>query len=166
VDRVKTVALGPQLAAFAASLGIPTALVIGPQQDTATTATLRTACAADTGSQRSTPLRVVVSDDGRFDGPPAALVVSVVVIDGRAPKMPDAMATTMTVLGVSAGGATAEQLASAATAAVADGHDLVGILVADPDPDDKTAGRIPRLGRSGRHAQPNRLNGIPTETMR
>jgi capsular polysaccharide biosynthesis protein len=41
-------ALGPQLAAFAASLGIPTALVIGPQQEDETnvTAALRTACAA------------------------------------------------------------------------------------------------------------------------
>ena len=39
-------ALGPQLAVFAASLGIPTALVIGPQQDENATATLRTACAA------------------------------------------------------------------------------------------------------------------------
>jgi hypothetical protein len=80
--------------------------------------------------------------------------------------MPDTMATTMTVLGVSSGGATAVQLASAATTAVADGHDIAGILVADPDPEDKTAGRIPRLGRSGRHAQPSRLKGIPTETIR
>ena len=39
-------ALGPQLAVFAASQGIPTALVIGPQQDADVTATLRTACAA------------------------------------------------------------------------------------------------------------------------
>ena len=42
----KALALGPQLAVFAASLGIPTALVIGPQQDANATATLRAACAA------------------------------------------------------------------------------------------------------------------------
>lgn len=161
----KAVALGPQVATFAASLGIPTALVIGAQQDNATAATLRTACAADSGIRQSRPLRVVVSDDGRFTDPRAALVVIVVVVDGRSPKMPDTMATTATLLGVSSGGATAEQLASAAIAAVADGHDIVGILVADPDPEDKTTGRIPRLGRSGRHAQPNRLKGIPTETI-
>ena len=41
-------ALGPQLAVFAASLGIPTALVIGPQQDVNAAATLRTACAVRT----------------------------------------------------------------------------------------------------------------------
>ncbi len=162
----KAVALGPQIATFAASLGIPTALVIGPQQDKAAAATLRTACAADAGIRRSKPLRVVVSDDGRFNDPRAALVVVVVVVDGRSPKMPDTMTTTATLLGVSSGGGTAEQLASAATAAVADGHDIVGILVADPDQEDKTTGRIPRLGRSGRHSQPNRLKGIPTETIR
>ena len=38
------VALGPQLAAFAASQGLPTVLVIGPQQEPDTTATLQTAC--------------------------------------------------------------------------------------------------------------------------
>ena len=42
----KALALGPQLAVFAASLGIPTALVIGPQQDVNATAMLRAACAA------------------------------------------------------------------------------------------------------------------------
>ena len=44
-DR-NALALGPQLAVFAASLGIPTALVVGPQQDANATATLRAACAA------------------------------------------------------------------------------------------------------------------------
>jgi hypothetical protein len=39
-------ALGPQIAVFAAAQGIPTALVIGPQQDPDATAMLRTACAA------------------------------------------------------------------------------------------------------------------------
>src|SRR5262249_31993454 len=38
-------AIGPQLAVFAASIGIPTTLLIGPQQDITATATLRAACA-------------------------------------------------------------------------------------------------------------------------
>ena len=55
-------ALGPQLAVFAASLGIPTALVIGPQQDTDATAMLRTACAVPppAPSKRSGHLAVIV----------------------------------------------------------------------------------------------------------
>ena len=39
-------ALGPQLAVFAASLDIPTTLVIGPQGAVNTAAALRTACTA------------------------------------------------------------------------------------------------------------------------
>ena len=59
-------ALGPQLAVFAASSGIPTALVIGPQQDENVTAALRTACAMQppASSKRPRHLQVTVSDGG------------------------------------------------------------------------------------------------------
>jgi hypothetical protein len=93
-------------------------------------------------------------------------VVVVIVVDGGSPRLPDTMHTSATLLGVSAGGATADQLASAAAAAAADGHGIAGILVADPEPEDKTTGRIPRLGRSMQDVYPNRLKGIPTETIR
>ena len=142
----KALALGPQLAAFAASQGIPTALVTGPQQDVNVMATLRTACAAPTGSPgRRKPLQLVVSDDGHLDQVRAAFVVVVTVVDGRAPSMPGTARTAATVLGVSAGVATSDQLARAATAAAVDGREIAGILVADPEPTDKTTGRIPRL---------------------
>ena len=49
------------------------------------------------------------------------------------------------MLGVSAGGATAEELARVATAAAADDRDIYGILVANPDAGDQTTGRIPHL---------------------
>ena len=60
-------ALGPQLAVFAASQGIPTALVIGPQQDADVTATLQTACAAppSASSERPGQLQVTVSRQRR-----------------------------------------------------------------------------------------------------
>ena len=56
-------ALGPQLAIFAASQGIPTTLVIGPQQDVKVMATLRTACAVPppASAKRPNDLRVAVS---------------------------------------------------------------------------------------------------------
>ena len=57
------------------------------------------------------------------------------------------MRATATVLGVSAGAATAEQLARVAASAAADGRDIAGILVADPDPADHTTGRLPQLAR-------------------
>jgi hypothetical protein len=162
----KALALGPQIATFAAFLGIPTALMLGPQQVPVTAAALRAACAADPGNRRSRLLRTVVSDDGRFTDPKAALVVAVVVVDGESPRMPDMMPTSATLLGVSSGGATADQLASTATAAMADGHNIVGILVADPDPEDKTTGRVLRLGRATQPARPNRLKGVATESRR
>ena len=58
------------------------------------------------------------------------------------------MRTTATVLGISAGATTAEQLALTASSLAADGREIAGILVADPEPADRTVGRIPdRHGR-------------------
>jgi capsular polysaccharide biosynthesis protein len=162
-------ALGPQLAVFAASQEIPTALVIGPQQDVAAAATLRTACAGplSEASIRHGLLQVSAYDEGAADvNADTALVVVVAVVDSRAPEMPDTMRTNATVIGVSAGAATAEQLARAAVVAAADGRDITGILVADPDPDDQTTGRIPYLARPARRRLPNRLRGIVTEIRR
>jgi capsular polysaccharide biosynthesis protein len=163
-------ALGPQLAVFAASQGIPTALVIGPQQDADATAALYTACAAPLSSSKLPDLlRFIVSTDG--DGyaqqrKGATLVIVVAVVDGRAPKLPVTVRTGATLIGVSAGRATAEQLARAAVAAGADGRDVTGILVADPDPTDKTTGRVPQLIRPQRRTLPNRLKGVVTEVRR
>ena len=165
----RALALGPQLAVFAASQKIPTSLVIGPQQDAAATATLRTACAAppSEASMHHGLLRVTAYDEDRFDiQPDTALVIVVAVVDGRAPKLPDSMRTNATVIGVSAGAATAEQLARAAVAAAADGREVIGILVADPEPTDQTTGRIPHLARSARRRPSDRSRGIATETKR
>jgi capsular polysaccharide biosynthesis protein len=162
-------ALGPQLAVFAASQGIPTSLVIGPQQDTAGTATLRTACAAplSEASTRHGMLRATAYDGGGVDlQPDTALVIVVTVVDSRAPKMPDTIRTNATVIGVSAGAATAEQLARAAVVAGADGWEVTGILVADPEPTDQTTGRIPHLAQPARRRLPNRLRGVVTEIKR
>lgn len=159
-------ALGPQLAVFAASLGISTALVVGGQHDSTAAAALRTACAAPASSKRSSHLQVVVTDDGNQAKPLTALVVMVAVVDGRAPQAPDTMRTTTTVLGVSAGMVTAEQLARAAVASAAGGRDITGILVADPDPSDRTTGRMPNLVRPTQRRYPTRLKGITTEIRR
>ena len=160
-------ALGPQLAAFASARGIPTALIVGPQQDTNVTASLRTACAAgaQSTSRRGKPLGLLVTEDGWVGPVGAAFTVVVVVINGRDPHVPPTARTTATVLGVSAGRATAEELARVATAAAADGRDIAGILVANPDAGDQTTGRIPTLPPMHR-ALPTRVNGLATETRR
>jgi capsular polysaccharide biosynthesis protein len=164
-DR-KALALGPQLAAFAASLGVPAALVVGPRQDENATATLYAACAAASASpKQSGNLLATVSDhDDVGQMPGAVLTVVVAVVDDRTPRVADTVRTAITVLGVSAGAATAEQLARVATSAAADGRDIAGILVADPDPDDHTTGRLPQVGRQ--RSMPTRMTSVATETRR
>jgi len=162
-DR-KALALGPQLAASAAAVGISTALVIGPAQDANTAATLRAACAAAVPPQRSGYLRVAVADDPHVDElPRAALTVVVAVVDGKAPRVADTMRTTATTLGVSASAVTAEQLARIAVSAAVDGREIAGILVADPDPADRTTGRVPQVARPGLRRMPTRMTGTTTE---
>jgi hypothetical protein len=162
-------AIGPQLAVFAASLGISTTLVIGSQQDTDATATLRTACDVPppASSKRSSYLRVAVSDGGQATRlPGAALTIVVAVVDALIPRVADTMHATTTVLGVSAGGTTAGQLARAASSAAADGREIDGILVADPEPTDHTTGRNPEPAGPMQPKVPGRLRGLTTEIRR
>lgn len=162
-------ALGPQLAVFAASQGIPTTLVIGPQQDMNVTATLRTACtvSAPAKSKRSNYLRVAVQDGPDLhERPNTGFIVAVTVVDGRSPQMPGGIRATATVIGVSAGLTTAEQLARTAVTAAVDGSEVTGILVANPDPADQTTGRVPQLAPPTHRKRPTRMKGIATEIRR
>lgn len=158
------IALGPQLAVFAASVGIPTDLVISPQENANVTATLSAACRAVSG--RSDYLRISGEDQEDVGQPPGiALTVVVSVVDSEAPRVAGTQRATVTVLGVSAGAVTAEQLARVAVSAVGDGRDVAGIIVADPDPTDHTTGRLPQVARPVRR-RPTRLTGTATETRR
>lgn len=164
-DR-RAVALGPQLAVFAASLGIPTELVIDSQQDVDATAKLRSAVSVTSPGQAE-PVRVVVGDHGKAGRPQGtALSIVVAVIDSQAPRVADTMRTTATVLAVSAGAATADQLARIAVSAADDGRDLAGIIVVDPDPADHTSGRMARVAGPTRRGQPTRSAGATSETGR
>jgi hypothetical protein len=51
-------------------------------------------------------------------------------------------------------------------AASADGRNITGILVADPETSDRTTGRIPASAQPRKHRLPTRLNGIFTEIRR
>jgi hypothetical protein len=131
------------------------------------TATLRAACAVPplAPSRRSRHLQVIVRDhDSAVRPPDTMLTVVVAVIDGQSPQVADTMRTTATVLGVSAGAATAEQMARVAASAAVGGRDITGILVADPDPVDPTTGRLPQLARSTQRRGPTRMTGTTAET--
>jgi len=171
-DR-RALAVGPQLAVYAASLGVPTTLVIGPQQDPDVTAALVAACTTvASGSRQAGSLQFAVGDypdAARLAG--GGLTVVVAVADSRNPRLA-AVPATATVLGVSAGAATAEQLARVALSLTGAGVDISGILVADPDPGDRTTGRLLQLGQpSGprppaQHKQVARLTGSTPEDRR
>ena len=157
-------ALGPQLAAFAASLGIPTALALGPSAGQGTALALKTACAGWQGTRHG--LRATVLDGNSPAVPDdVALTVLVTVVDETNPYPVSGLPVTATLIGVSAGGATAEQLAATAMAATDNGREVIGLLVADPDPADRTTGRIPQLPRPV-PKMPTRLTGLTTEVTR
>jgi capsular polysaccharide biosynthesis protein len=157
----RALALGPQLAAYAASRGIPTALVIGPQQDEKAIANLRTACETrpDSLPRRSRDLELVVTPDGDdYWIQDAVLVVVVCVVKGSAPRLAD-LPTTTTMLAVSAGAATAPQLARIANEGAASGHPIDGVIATNPDLSDETTGYTPRPTGSPGDMQPTRVTG-------
>jgi capsular polysaccharide biosynthesis protein len=157
-------ALGPQLAVLAASQGILTALVISGRPDVSATAALRAACTAKSSSRQPSQLRVAVADDENLGWPDAALTVVVAVVDSWTPYVADAVCVGTPLLAVSAGAATAEQLARVAASAAGAGHHIAGILMADADPADPTTGRLPQPGR--RTQMPTRVPGMALVTRR
>lgn len=161
----EALALGPQLAAFAASLEIPTLLVVGTQQHGDVTAALYTACAVPDGpAGGSRFLRTVTAGAAAAgDSPAEKLVIVVAVADGEESQLDETTPTTTAVLGVSAGAATAEQLARLAMAATAHGGELTGLFVADPEAADRTSGRFPRPARRAQRAPAAGLPALAAE---
>jgi hypothetical protein len=76
------------------------------------------------------------------------------------------MRTATTLLAVSAGTASADELARVAVSAAIDDRDISGILVANPDPDDNTTGQLPQLVKPARHRRPARVSRLTTEIRR
>lgn len=165
VDQ-KAVAIGPQLAAFAASLGTRTALVIGPQLSEDGAAELRAAGVSrrSSGPLRPDQLLVVTPNQADSDWRQrhAALTVVAAIVDSGSPLIPAALRVTPLLLGVSAGTVTADQLARTASAVTEAGCRLAGVIVADPDPADNTSGR----GQAGQRGAVARANDAAMEMRR
>ena len=153
-------AIGPQLAVFASSLGIPTALVCAQSPGEAA-AMLRAAAAAwsPVSTAQANTLRVIAATDADLAAslPKAALTVIVTTVDDGSPLVTPALRGQPTVLAVSPRMATPEQVARVAASATDAGGNVVGIMVANPEPDDMTTGFAPVLGRQPR-ALPTRMN--------
>jgi capsular polysaccharide biosynthesis protein len=147
-------AMAPQLAAFASSLGLTTRLVTAIGHESA--AALWAASAID----RDVPLRQGLYLGDMPDGKMADFSIYAVVLDRRQPNLGEAPVSEATILSVASGVATEQELARAAIAVDDAGRRIDGIVVADPDHTDPTSGRHTMDERSRRPALPTRLTGI------
>jgi capsular polysaccharide biosynthesis protein len=151
-------AIGPQLSAFASSLGITTRLVPTVGHDRAPTLW---ACATD----GSAPARPNLFLGKVPDGEHVDLTIFLVVVERRLPYVGDMPASDATILSVAAGSATEQELARVAVAVDDAGRHIDGIVVADPDPTDRTSGRHTIAERSSWPTLPTRLTGIPSTAV-
>jgi hypothetical protein len=167
---VRGLAVGVQLAAFAASVGIVTRLL--PAGADAGSAPLWVAYSADLrpGLLLADGMTVDGIPAGGFPDPdPAAssqvagscdLTIVLAVADRQEPTFADCPRTAVTLLAVAPGTATQEELARVAVAADDTDRRIDGIVVADPDGSDRTTGRRSLEARARQLALPVRLTGI------
>jgi capsular polysaccharide biosynthesis protein len=147
-------AIGPQLAAFASSLGIATHLSAATGQESA--AALWAACAIE----REVPLRPNLYLRELPSGEASDMTIALVMLDRRQPNLGEVPASVATILAVAAGTATEQELARVAVAVDDASRRIDGIVVADPEPTDRTSGRHTMDERTRRVTLPTRLTGI------
>lgn len=153
-DDLAALAIGPQVATFAASVGIRTAVL--PDEDPVVVH-LRAACRSAHPSHRPAQL-LALDGEGSDPDENVDLAIYVTAVQRIQPQL-DGPARQTTLLAVSSGFATVDDLARLALAAVDSGHPIEGIVVANPDPDDSTTGgasdattlrRLPQAAASSR----------------
>jgi hypothetical protein len=152
-------AIGPQIARFAATHGIPTQLVAAQQHESATA--LWAACSRppkDEGGSTALSVTTVPDSSARVD-----VSVRVVVLDRHTPEPHRSLTQGGTaLLAVSSASATRRNLADAVVAADRIGLTVQGIVVANPDPLDRTTGRLAPLDMPARAASaPIPITGRP-----
>jgi capsular polysaccharide biosynthesis protein len=156
-DDLRGLAMGPQLAAYAASTGVTTRLVTGQGHESA--AALWAACSGIVDQEIRPGLFVsTVAENQRG----VDLTIVLTVLDRGEPKLGDLLSTSATVLALSPGTATPEDLARAAVTIDDAGTQIAGIVVADPDDLDRTTGRLLQHERSQQAPLPTRLTGLST----
>lgn len=153
---LRALAIGPQLASFAASTGMRTRLVTAQTHDSGDR--LWAACAGiPTEAQPRPGLTVDTRTGGRATGD---LVVDVVVIDRVRPVVHlPRVDRSAVLLAVTAAEATADELARVALAADDAGHPIDRLLVVDADPLDRTTGRLAPAERAQHVVLPSLMTG-------
>jgi capsular polysaccharide biosynthesis protein len=155
------VAIAPQLAVFAAASGVRTLLVVTGRDPSV--ATLRQACreAALTIKPARTNLWIREAAPGEAVEPDAAQLVVTVAVTEQGTIDLDSDRPSTVLLGVSAGVATPESIAAVAAAAAGAKRPLAGVIVANPESDDGTTGRISEPSSAGRRLAYRRLRTQP-----
>jgi capsular polysaccharide biosynthesis protein len=137
----QAIRMAVQFATFSASLGRSTALVFGSRDDPGTSL-LRATCRAATGDatflERSLVLWPSYDDQVLAGSVDLCIRLAIGSPAESFPRDPK----SFTVAVVSAGFATAQQLANLARAAAAANQPILGVLVADPDRYDETSGQL------------------------
>lgn len=152
-------AMGPQIASYAASAGVSTRVELSMGHDSA--AALWAACARVRGREQVRPHLWVGAGSGRDrDEPRADLTIVLAVVDRKQPGPLELTEHSVTILAVSSGSATAEDLARTAVAADVADCRIAGVVVADPDGLDRTTGRLLQTERSQEALLPTRLTGV------
>jgi capsular polysaccharide biosynthesis protein len=94
----------------------------------------------------------------------SALTIHLVVVDRDTPHLDGAQRTTNTIIALSSGVVTAEELARLAVAAAANDRNIDGLVVTDPDPTDRTIGRVAQSTRRTNSRLPTLLTGTARRT--
>jgi hypothetical protein len=165
----KAVVAITELPAFAASLGLPVALVVDGSNTS--TEQLAIACAArdplDLAAPRPNLLTYASAPTKAPEGVSLTVTVEVVdpatldVSDDNINETPDRLQNALLV--VSSGFATPEDLEVVALASEHHGRPLVGVVVADPERSDKTSGQQQPRRVMGLHG-PRQLSALRSAT--
>jgi capsular polysaccharide biosynthesis protein len=133
-----------QIAATLASLGVTTAIELAGRGEMVQS--LTTACARLTERNGQVRPNLHFSKIGYETSHAPALTLTCIVTEGERPTIssPDRRRGP-SILVVSAGSSTTEDLARVAIAADEAGLPLKGIVVTNPDPSDPTTGRVPQV---------------------
>jgi hypothetical protein len=103
---------------------------------------------------------------GQVEVPDAGMTVVLTVVDPGGPDLGAVPRTASTLLAVAAGTATKVELARLAVAVDSSGRQVDGVIVADPDPADRTTGRQTLDRRVRQTSLPLRVTGASSAVRR
>lgn len=137
-------AAAAQVAITLSTFGLETVFITRGEHDFATC--LRSVCNRFSGQGHNPRPNLQVRNEALpDDAETPALVLTCIVVDSERPELSLTHLVGSTLLATSAGFGTADQLARVAIAASDVGAPLAGVVLTNPDIDDRTSGRFPQV---------------------